>query len=1324
MSRKTRKCPYCKSKVSYFGALSELNNGEHTCRNCYKNSNISYDKMIYIPAIIALVLGIIVAAMFFLFKIIKNLILALVLILVPFAAFYFVTPLFFMLEEIKNEAQTPVMFEPKRAARAEKQSRTLKSDENAKADNSVKEQKSIEKRKSGGGKFSKFVRTYIIVPDDEEENEAKNDKKNPEPKIENKLDLIEQEKEHEPELNAISKTNVSEPSAESFVDLVSGSIVTEKNKALEKPEIDHIPKKSDDKPKLNFNKLFSKLNFSDNKKTDTPTNRNIPAENSDSKSDETANSGGMPVYHRLTKTNKVNFIYYPDKKAIISVDLNVPDEEAAENKNDVVEPATSVNDAEIEFTENFAEEENNDVTEAIEMVVEKALEVEKDEEENREIINFFSEKPNESDEESDSQNQSNNAADEYEDDWVEYKPEIGDFITLDLDKPENIDVPKNKINTDNIIGLSDVNFDIPESQDIDNISVRADDEFINYDTEDKLPVIVVEDSQKKLSEFDRSLFENNPAKFEWNVFSSEKVDFKPDIVDFNNNLIDAVVDDEVDYKKEFEIFSQNVTESIQKNNTVTDNTQNFDNIEAQDKHKFGLFSKYVSKIKNESVFNFNKSEKSTNDSSENPTEILEFKENLPEEVKVDEVIKFDSEVDSDNNNEHTEIITADDYIEDDAAENDDENEFDAGEAAEAEPELEENFSKSVDIEEIIENATNDNELLKNVTELDIESISVTNDYDENNYEELKEDFSENPAELESVSENATDEEEISEDENFDDISQKKTLFDMDYESVADEVVNVELESTEIAETEAEEDESEEDESEVFKPEVFMYTQFAEQENDVEDEPVNVEENDDYYRFDEEDDEVPEEDEDYYRFDEEDQEISEEENTSENAEDYYRFDEEEDEEINEFVEGALEYIPEEKNEDSYIVDYSSDKNDDFEDISSGEQLDENFNLEEFRAMRVEDETVNVEEKIVTEPIIPIKIDSSGNRIDDSEKTSRYEKKFPNAAKAAAEQAAALELKKQREQQKAKAKKKKSSSEAVKKNSQKTKENRKKDSQKKEPQKSKKNQTIQDQKTGFFSGLKNKIIEATEEERQAAFEEEERERKLAEKEARRKAKEKEKEKAEKLKAREEKESNKVSAGANTVKSGSEKLDNQAKADAEERKKKSQKTKRIEKSKVKIPSDVPADGKTIVFESSGKTNDKEYEAQEKIVLDSVKDKVKELENKKVTEAEKVKIISEKVDEEKRLEKIEKLKSEQEEQRVQKEKKRREKQLQNERLEKAEEIRREQVKQVRKNQNERKKSEEKRDTNNVSLKEVDNVRSKVSQKKKKRKQEINEVL
>ena len=1276
MGRKTRKCPYCKSKVSYFEALSEMQNGEHTCRNCYKNSNISFNKTIYIPAAVALIIAIAVAAMFFWLKIITNLILALVLILVPFGVFYFITPLFFSLEEIKNEAQTPVMIEPKRAARAEKQSRILKSDEVAKVEKVKTEKKSSDKKKkSGGSKFSQFVRTYIIVPDDDEEIDNKVNKKNSEPETDNNSDsdfIIEEN--IEPEVITVSETEeiVSEINDESTEKSVSENITPVEAK------VDDKTKNSDDRPKLNFNKLFSKLNFSDNKKNELT----ISGDNSDTVGTKFEISGNLntPVYHRLTKTNKVNFIYYPDKKAIISVDLSVSDNTAEEVNSEIVETIvdkteneavetvtiqpknetakTVADELKTETVEIAAQDSNNEITEAIEMVVEKAIEAEKDEKENREIVNFFADKNDEQVDKNISEIQSidvqkanvtDDVSENIDNDWVDYAHEKGDFITLSFSEPKKSD-------TNNIISLSDVNFDIAESEENSQDNIETKDSFVDYEFEDKLPVIIVEDSKKTLSELDEKLFEKNPIRFEWNVFSAEssKLGLKPEKANFDTgNLIDPVVNDEIDYKSEYEIFSQNIADDSPEEKAVSENIEipSDNKGETKEKHKFGLFSKYVSKIKSDSVFNFDKSGKSDKNSVEKPKEIIEFKDDLPdEEVKVDEIIEFSSDLE-----------TEEDIINESSESDNTANEPDEDEA------------------------------LSEVTEIELQNISVQNTSVKNNIS-------------------------------------PETKFEMNYDTVANDVVNVKLESVEIPEKEVEDEEIE-----IFKPEEFMYGEIGDKEIEAEDESVNVEENEDYYKFNEEDEDVPEiedeefseEDENYYKFDEENDDIPEEDNVSkeenvsveENAykedEEYFKFSEEDDEDIlvTETVEGAIEYIPEEEIEDSFVIDYSSDKSEEFEDISSGEQLDENFNLEEFRAKSIEEKPI--EETVNEEPIIPVKIDSSGNRIDEPKKTSHYEKKFPNAAKAAAEQAAVSELKSKKEQQKAKsankAKKKKSESDSVK----------SKDVQKKETPKPKETSKVQEQKTGFFSGLKNKIIEATEEERQAAFEEEERERKLAEREARRKAKEKDKEKAEKLK-----EKTKTNAEVNTTKVRGEKSESKSKEDAEERKRKSQKTKRIEKNKVKILSNVPADGKTIVFENSEKTVTKEYELQEKIVLDSVKDKVKELENKKVTEAEKVKIISEKVDEEKRLEKIEKLKTEQEEQRVRKEKKRREKQLQNERLEKAEEIRREQVKQVRRNQDARKKLEEKRDPGSVSLKEVNNVRSKVSQKKKKREQEADELL
>jgi len=1309
MNRKIRKCPYCKSNVSYFAALSELNSGEHTCPVCNKNSNISYEKKIYIPAAVLLVLSLIFAAMFFVFKVITNLMVALVLILIPFGVFYFLTPLFFKLDIINSEAQTPVVrYEPKRAARAEKQSRVLKSDESAKVEAAKKEQKSTKKKNSGESKFAKFIKTYVIVDDDDENTDNQNSNADSQ-KLENKNidDNANSASEKKSDDSQIIIDEVTEIKDEPFAELEIEELVpVEKPKAEEKKESKsqelknklaevkksvspekNVPEqnknaedkdKDEKKPKLNFGTLFSKLNFSEDK-SDTP-----PAVPEVSNKTETSvpTKDGI-TYHRLTKTDKVDFIYHYDKKAFISVNSNIFD-----NKEEDIHIDTDDAVEVVDFETNSENDErlSNDIPETIGIVVEKALEAENDDEENREILNFFAaaptpleeaefgekpveqtteevtEKPVEQITEEPIEEKSeqfaefvestqnvestvhNQISEPEDEDWIEYLPESGEYITVDLSKKTN------RSNDDNIISLSDVNFDIFGGE-----NNEPENEFIEYEAENKLPVIVVEDSKKE------------------------------------------------------------------------DNSKTDDDIsEKNHHHKDSAFSSYVSKIKKESVFNLEKLAKSVdrvlNDEAalaaptETPTDILHFSEDIPEESNSSEIIRFTEELDTElseknSSGEYPEIISQGDDA----------------------------FPSEIDINAIM--SETDNELIRNVTEFDGDSISATNIVSQlldaqNGIPEIN-------------AENNSSDEIITEPEKTSNLTLDKieSEIDLEYSAVVEEVENSELASLDFSEKDytaqqnisddneelnqpddepiSEKDEEyyrfeEEDEQEVTAEdepisekddEYYHFEEEDEQEVTAEDEPIS-EKDEEYYRFEEEDEQevtaedepISEKDEEYYRFEEEyEQEAtSEDEPISEKDEEYYRFEEEDDEEeSSEAVEGAIEFIPEENDEESFVVDYSGDK-DQFEDISSGEQLDKNFDLEKYRSEGKIDDTPK-------KPVVPVKIDSRGNRIDEPKKQSRYEKKFPNAAKAAAEEAAALELKKQRELQKAQAKKKKAELEAAKTEQQKPTAQKKKSKKPQEP------------KPGFFTGIKNKIMEATEEERQAAFEEEERERKLAEKEARRKAKEKEKEKAEKQKASAEKAQIKSSAGVSTAKDGYEKLERQS---AEERKKLSQKTKRIEKSKVKIPADIPADGNTIIFDSSKKSVGKEYDAQEKIVLDSVKDKVKQMEEKKLTEADKVKIITEKVDEEKRREKVEQLKNEQEQQRIRKEKQRKENQLRNERLEKAEEIRRQQVSQVRREQEERNKSEEKRDTSNVSLKEVGSVRSKVSQKKKKRKKAADEVV
>ena len=158
-----------------------------------------------------------------------------------------------------------------------------------------------------------------------------------------------------------------------------------------------------------------------------------------------------------------------------------------------------------------------------------------------------------------------------------------------------------------------------------------------------------------------------------------------------------------------------------------------------------------------------------------------------------------------------------------------------------------------------------------------------------------------------------------------------------------------------------------------------------------------------------------------------------------------------------VEGAVEYIP--GVDDDFVVDYSGD--------SHGEdEQDEKIDLSQFRTSDYDD---RVKQARIAEGHAP-----------KTKKSSRYEEKFPNAMKAAEEEAVERERRRKAERIKREEAQHRAETE--------------------------KNQTrvADDKEHGLISVLKKKLIEATETERRELFEEAERDRKKAEKEAKRKEK----------------------------------------------------------------------------------------------------------------------------------------------------------------------------------------------------------------------------
>ena len=97
---KITRCPYCGKKMNYFQAFAERKQGEHTCRNCGRNSTVyfskSYKLIVGITILLAVVLVIIAINPFF----IENL-WGMLWVALPFLILYIITPFFLKLVPIR-----------------------------------------------------------------------------------------------------------------------------------------------------------------------------------------------------------------------------------------------------------------------------------------------------------------------------------------------------------------------------------------------------------------------------------------------------------------------------------------------------------------------------------------------------------------------------------------------------------------------------------------------------------------------------------------------------------------------------------------------------------------------------------------------------------------------------------------------------------------------------------------------------------------------------------------------------------------------------------------------------------------------------------------------------------------------------------------------------------------------------------------------------------------------------------------------------------------------------------------------------------------------
>jgi len=418
MKKNLRKCPYCGSAISYFRALTEISSGEHICPECSKYSNIIYSKKIYICAGILLVAAIVLAAAMFLSGFTKHILLKLLITLIPFGIFFFMIPLYYGLVSVKSEALKPTI---KKSSQEKEKMKYIKYNSNTVQ---LEESSDVKNTGSFKDKFQKFVKTYIIVDDDDDdgisaksENKEKYKKNVESEKIKKYNDgfgsfdddiLIEESFDDETEEsvnienieidNEYSVQDNVKPFSEEDDDVV---IVEEEyynnnfkrqkksdNTALNRQkESNNVQIKNND---LSTKKVISPESNAGEKQNDRVVSlkKDIPVEDVEVKASKISEtiSEREPVYHKYTKTDKVDYVYFPEcADSITYVMMKDPepiiDEEEQENE-EILNFFDSAPSAEEE--EEFGKNDQKKIELRFEKKIQEVIDVTDDEEKNEE----------------------------------------------------------------------------------------------------------------------------------------------------------------------------------------------------------------------------------------------------------------------------------------------------------------------------------------------------------------------------------------------------------------------------------------------------------------------------------------------------------------------------------------------------------------------------------------------------------------------------------------------------------------------------------------------------------------------------------------------------------------------------------------------------------------------------------------------------------------------------------------------------------------------------------------------------------------------------
>ena len=324
MKKKTRSCPYCGSKVSYIRSLTEISSGEHLCRDCGRYSSVTYDKKIYISAGLLLLAAVILAAVMFFSDFSKQILLKFAVIIIPFGIFFFMIPLYYRLVSIKSEAAKPSVQLRKRSEAKEKTKYIKHNGDNVQTE----EREELSSNGSFKDKFHKFVKTYIIVDDEEDDADVKPAKKKEPPKKEKKKRFDDEFGSFDDDViidevyEENNEENVQIENIDIENDFIEEDYIEEDSIEEQKEKITENKSEDDDDDDViiieDNNEDMSAFKRPQTAVTENNAQKNETHED-EKQTDELKQEAFVPVYHKYTKTNKVDYIYFAPEKDIDTV---------------------------------------------------------------------------------------------------------------------------------------------------------------------------------------------------------------------------------------------------------------------------------------------------------------------------------------------------------------------------------------------------------------------------------------------------------------------------------------------------------------------------------------------------------------------------------------------------------------------------------------------------------------------------------------------------------------------------------------------------------------------------------------------------------------------------------------------------------------------------------------------------------------------------------------------------------------------------------------------------------------------------------------------